>query len=266
MKIGFVGTGNMGGSILKGYVKAKPDQAENVYVYNHHQEKAEALAAQWKVQAAASIEELVQQCDIVLMAVKPYTFAEIMPQVAMHMDESKALVSIAAGITIEYLESVLPEKTPVVRIMPNTPALVGEAMSSVSPNSYVTEAILEAVLELFRSVGRAEVTAESMIDAVIGVSGSSPAYVYMFMEALADGAVMEGMPRSQAYQFAAQAVLGAAKMLLETGLHPGELKDQVCSPGGTTIAAVAALEESGFRSAVIKAVHTSAEKSREMSK
>lgn len=265
MKIGFIGTGNMGGAIIKGYVKAKPEEAQNVHVFNHHTEKAEALAAELGAVSCKTMEELVAASDLVVMAVKPYTFAELMPKVASGMKPGKALVSIAAGITISYLESVLPGNTPVVRIMPNTPALVGEGISSVSPNGFVTEEILQAVMDLFSSVGKVQITSESMIDAVIGVSGSSPAYVYMFIEALADGAVVEGMPRAQAYEFAAQSVLGAAKMVLETGLHPGVLKDQVCSPGGTTIAAVGALEKCGMRAAVMEAVHVAAEKSREMS-
>jgi pyrroline-5-carboxylate reductase len=149
--------------------------------------------------------------------------------------------------------------------MPNTPALVGAAMSALCPNDKVTPEEVKLVESLFNSFGRAEVVPESMMDAVVGVSGSSPAYVYMFIEAMADAAVADGMPRAQAYKFAAQSVLGAAKMVLETGKHPGELKDAVCSPGGTTIEAVAALEHGGFRDTVISAQRACSKKSYDMS-
>lgn len=267
MKVGFIGTGNMGQAILRGYLKAYPARAAEVCVYNHHIEKAKALETELGVCPCLSLEELTDKGDMILLAVKPYHFDEVLPQVAAAADVSgnKLIVSIAAGITLDYMAGFFQEGTEIVRIMPNTPALVGEAMSSVSVNAHVTEGSRKAVLELFSAVGKAAVVEEKLIDAVIGVSGSSPAYVYMFIEALADGAVAQGMQRGQAYEFAAQAVLGAAKMVLDTGLHPGVLKDQVCSPGGTTIAAVQSLEESGMRAAVIKAVCQAAEKSRDMS-
>ena len=149
-----------------------------------------------------------------------------------------------------------------VRTMPNTPAFVGEAMAALCPNKMVTEEDLAAVKTIFESFGKASVVPENMIDVVTGVSGSSPAYVFMFIEALADAAVLEGMPRAQAYEFAAQAVLGSAKLVLESGKHPGELKDMVCSPGGTTIEAVRVLEDSGFRGAVIEATKACIDKAR----
>ena len=148
--------------------------------------------------------------------------------------------------------------------MPNTPAMVGEGMASISPNVNVTEEETADVVAIFSSFGKAVVTDEKLIDAVCGLSGSGPAYVYMFIEALADGAVREGMPRQMAYTFAAQTVLGSAKMVLETGRHPGALKDDVCSPGGTTIEAVRTLEESGFRAAAMNAVIASAEKNKNL--
>ena len=148
--------------------------------------------------------------------------------------------------------------------MPNTPAMVQEAMSAITPNEHITEEETKMVVSLFESFGKAEIVPESLMDAVVGVSGSSPAYVYMFIEAMADAAVNDGMPRAQAYKFAAQSVLGAAKMVLETGKHPGELKDMVCSPGGTTIEGLAALEENGFRGAIIKACDANFEKNKKL--
>ena len=166
----------------------------------------------------------------------------------------------------QALEAALPSSAKVVRLMPNTPALVNAGMTSVTVNAYLTDEETELVMSLCRSFGRAELVPESLIDAVIGVSGSAPAYVFMFIEAMADAAVAGGMPRKQAYEFAAQTVMGAAKMVLETGKHPGELKDMVCSPGGTTIEAVIKLEEMGLRQAVIAGVRSATEKSQEMSR
>lgn len=156
-------------------------------------------------------------------------------------------------------------KVKVVRVMPNTPALVGEGMSALCPNDIVTKEELEYIVTIFESFGKAEIVSEKLMDVVTAVSGSAPAYVYMFIEAMADAAVLDGMPRNQAYKFAAQAVYGSAKMVLETGMHPGALKDMVCSPGGTTIEAVATLEEKGLRTAVISAMRNCTKKSIEMS-
>lgn len=150
--------------------------------------------------------------------------------------------------------------------MPNTPALVGEGMSALCPNEMVTKRDLEDVLNIFNSFGQTEIVSEKLMDVVTSVSGSSPAYVYMIIEAMADAAVLDGMPRNQAYKFAAQAVLGSAKMVLETGMHPGALKDMVCSPGGTTIEAVATLEEKGLRTAIISAMQRCTQKSVELSR
>lgn len=266
MKIGFIGTGNMGGAIIKGYLAVNPEKADSIYVYNHHVEKAQILTQELGVHNTESIKELVENTDIVVLAVKPNAFEQVMPQVAASVSVQKTLVSIAAGVSISYLEGFMLRGVGVIRVMPNTPSLVGEGMTSVSRNKSVCEEAFVQVMDLFSSIGSVQEIGESLIDTVVGVSGSSPAYAYMFIEALADGAVLEGMQRKQAYIFAAQAVLGAAKMVLETGLHPGELKDQVCSPGGTTIEAVRSLEKNKFRSSIIEAVHTCAEKSRSMSK
>ena len=167
---------------------------------------------------------------------------------------------------ISHIEAMFDSRLKLVRAMPNTPALVGEAMSALCCNELVTEEELAEAVSIFNSFGKCEVIKEALMDAVIGVSGSSPAYVYLFIEAMADAAVADGMPRAQAYKFAAQSVLGSAKMVLETGTHPGALKDAVCSPGGTTIEAVAVLEEEGLRNAVIKAQRACVQKSRDMGK
>ena len=209
-------------------------------------------------------EELARQSQGLIMAVKPNIMESALEAVRESLPADSVLISIAAGISLKKLAFYTGPETKIVRVMPNTPAMVGEGMASVSPNVNVTEAETADVVAIFSSFGKAVVTDEKLIDAVCGLSGSGPAYVYMFIEALADGAVREGMPRQMAYTFAAQTVLGAAKMVLETGRHPGALKDDVCSPGGTTIEAVRTLEESSFRAATMNAVIASAEKNKSL--
>ena len=199
-----------------------------------------------------------------MLAVKPFHFAEVVPEISEEVTENKLVISIAAGQTIANIEKLFTKQISLVRVMPNTPALVGEGAAGICRNEKVTEEDLHKAVEIFECLGMAEVIPESMIDAVIGVSGSSPAYVFMFIEAMADAAVADGMPRASAYRFAAQAVLGSAKMVLETGKHPAELKDMVCSPAGTTIEAVRVLEEKGFRSAVFEAQKACVEKAKNM--
>lgn len=179
---------------------------------------------------------------------------KVLSEITSSLNKDSLVVSIAAGVTLDQLARALGHDRKIIRAMPNTPSLVNAGMTSVTPNALVTPEDTADVLNIFRCFGEAEVIAEAMIHPVVGVSGSAPAYVFMFIEAMADAAVQGGMPRAQAYKFAAQAVMGSAKMVLETGKHPGELKDMVCSPGGTTIEAVRVLEERGFRSSVIEAM------------
>lgn len=262
--IGVCGTGNMGKAIIKGLADSGLVDASNIYLYNLHREKAEKIAAETGARVVDSAAELAEKAQALIMAVKPYVMATSLGEIKDHLAADSVVISIAAGITMDKLAESLPEKTKIVRVMPNTPSMVGEGMASVSVNAYVTSSETEAVLAIFNSFGRAELLDESLIDAVCGLSGSGPAYVYMFIEALADGAVLEGLSRPMAYTFAAQTVLGAAKMVLETGEHPGKLKDDVCSPRGTTIEAVKTLENMGFRAAVTEAVIASAEKNKNM--
>ncbi|MBQ8589737.1 MAG: pyrroline-5-carboxylate reductase [Firmicutes bacterium] len=268
MKLGFIGAGNMGGAIIRGYVKQNPDQACNVYISEYTPEFAKKVAGDIGVNAAESVEDLVQKVDTIVLAVKPNMFDKVVPQVKAAIEaceEEKRVISIAAGITIDYLKNNLPEGLKIIRVMPNTPAMVNEGMTALFLGEFADEAFKNDALKLFESCGKVEIVSESLIHAVIGASGSSPAYTYMFIEAIADAVVAEGMPRAQAYKFAAQAVLGAAKMVLETGKHPGELKDNVCSPGGTTIQAVISMEQMGLRAAVMQGIKDCCDKSREMS-
>ena len=230
----------------------------------HSAATLEKLQSAYSIETTLSNETVAERSDILFLAVKPNKFDEVIPQISSHVKSGCVIVSIAAGKTIAAIEDSFGKPVKLVRAMPNTPALVGEAMSALCVNQNVTPEELKEVQALFNSFGKSEVISESLMDAVIGVSGSSPAYVYMFIEALADGAVKYGLPRAKAYQMAAQTVLGSAKMVLETGKHPGQLKDEVCSPGGTTIAGVSALEEWGFRNAVIKAEDASYEKGKKM--
>lgn len=265
-KIGFIGSGNMGSAMVGGIVKSGLTKPENVFVAGRNKVTLENLRQEYNINIVENNRELVGCADILILAVKPNGYKEVIDEIKNDCRENSVIVSIAAGLSIAMIEEMFGKPVHLIRTMPNTPALVGEAMSALCPNHLVTEEETEEIKKIFNSFGRCEVVNESLIDAVVGVSGSSPAYVYMFIEALADAAVMGGMKREQAYQFAAQAVYGSAKMVLETGIHPGVLKDNVCSPGGTTIEAVRKLEQQGFRSTVIEAFKACMDKSKEMTK
>lgn len=265
-KIGFIGAGNMAKAMIGGIVKSGLVEGSSVYASDLNTVALESVKAEYGINVTKDSKEIVKNSDIVIVAVKPNIYDLVLEGVKELIDNDKIIVTIAAGKTISSIEQVIGDDKKIVRTMPNTPALVSEGMSAICKNKNITDEELNMVKNIFSSFGKAEVVSEYLIDAVIGASGSAPAYVFMFIEAMADAAVVAGMPRNQAYTFAAQAVMGSAKMVLETGKHPGELKDMVCSPGGTTIEAVKTLEAEGFRSAVIKAIGDCIEKSREMSK
>ncbi len=264
--IGFIGAGNMGSAMIGGICGSGLVTPEQIFVSAHSASTVEKINTAYGVRTTLNNVEVAATSDILFLAIKPYQFADVLPAIASSLKEECIIVSVAAGQSIASIEKLLGANVKVVRTMPNTPALVGESMSALCCNANVTSEELALVKQLFECFGKAEVVSEYMIDAVIGVAGSSPAYVYMFIEAMADAAVADGMPRAMAYKFAAQSVFGAAKMVLETGKHPGELKDAVCSPGGTTIEAVAALEAGGFRDAVITAQRACVQKSKDMTK
>ena len=255
----------MGSAMIGGILNASLATTSQLIASAHSAATLEQLHSRFKIETTLSNETVAERSDILFLAVKPNKFDEVIPQISSHVKNNCIIVSIAAGKTIAAIEESFGREIKLVRAMPNTPALVGEAMSALCANASVSTEELAEVQQIFNSFGKSEVVPESLIDAVVGVSGSSPAYVYMFIEAMADAAVADGMPRTQAYKFAAQSVYGAAKMVLETGEHPGALKDAVCSPGGTTIEAVAALEKGGFRDAVITAQRACSQKSRDMS-
>ena len=264
-KVGFIGSGNMGSAMIGGIVQSGIVDASNIYVADISDACFEKVK-KYNVHTTTNNNEVASQVDILFLSVKPYMYESVICQIKDSVKEDVIIVAIAAGMSLKAVETYFGKDIKVVKVMPNTPALVGQAMSAICPNSLVTEDELKEIISIFESFGKAEVVKESLMDAVTAVSGSSPAYVFMMIEAMADAAVQEGMPRNQAYTFAAQAVYGSALMVLETGKHPGELKDMVCSPGGTTIDAVAKLEETGFRSSIIEAMKACFEKSKAMAK
>ena len=264
MKLGFIGTGNMASAIMGGIIKNQIIPANEIIGADVMEAGRKRVKEQFGIQATADNHEVVRNSDVVILSVKPQFYAEVIAEIKDDVREDQIIITIAPGKTLAWLKEQFGKNVKIVRTMPNTPALVGEGMTAACPNEYMTKEEITYVLTLLESFGRVEIIPERLMDTVVSVSGSSPAYVFMFIEAMADAAVSGGMPRAQAYQFAAQAVLGSAKMVLETGKHPGELKDMVCSPAGTTIEAVRVLEEKGFRSAVIEAMKTCEEISKNM--
>ncbi|WP_018589471.1 pyrroline-5-carboxylate reductase [Terrisporobacter glycolicus] len=264
-KIGFIGAGNMGGAILGGILNSKIIDNDHIIASAKSDRTIERIKRDYNVNVSKDSKEVVEFSDLIVIGVKPEIYDEILEEIKDLIDD-KIIITIAAGKTIEAMEKIIGNDKKIVRTMPNTPSLVGEGMTSLSPNKNISEEELGFVKSIFNSLGKSEVVKEDLIHAVIGASGSSTAYAFMFIEAIADGAVRAGMPRDKAYTFAAQGVLGAAKMVLDTQKHPGELKDMVCSPGGTTIEAVKVLEEEKFRGAVLKAIDSCIKKSIEMSK
>ncbi len=264
--IGFIGCGNMAQAMIGGIVKSNLVSSEKVIASNPSNKSLNKVKEEYNILITNDNKKVAQFSDIVILAVKPYKYFEVIDEIKSSLKKEAVIVTIAAGITLEPMSKALGAESKVIRTMPNTPALVMEGMSALCANENVTQEELQAVIRVFESFGKVEILEEKLMDIVPAVSGSSPAYVYMFIEALADGAVLQGMPREKAYKMAAQAVLGAAKMVLETGEHPGKLKDNVCSPGGTTIEAVYTLEKNNFRAAVISAMESCTEKSIKMAK
>lgn len=251
-KIGFIGMGNMGHAMLKG-LSSVVDKADMLFS-EANLEMAKQIYHETGVMFAESNAELASRSKYIILAVKPVVYPTVLKNIADIVKPGHVIISIAPGISIQQVSEKLAYGARIVRAMPNTPALVGEGMTGIAydESEFSAEEIAD-INQIFASLGRFKKVDEKLISLVTCVSGSSPAYVYMFIEALADSVVNYGMPRDMAYEFAAQAVLGSAKMVLESGEHPGKLKDNVCSPGGTTIAGVAALEKSGFRNALFEA-------------
>lgn len=264
MKIGFTGCGNMGGAMMRGILSAGKCAPQDMMASALRESTLESRRAELGIRTTKNNREVAAFADVLFLAVKPQYYKEVIEEIRDAVRPDTLIVSIAPGKTLAWLSELFGEKTKIVRMMPNTPAMVREGMAGICPNANVAEEERQMLCEICSGFGSTEVVPEHLMDVVTSVSGSSPAYVFMFIEAMADAAVADGMPRAQAYRFAAQAVLGSAKMVLETGKHPGELKDMVCSPAGTTIEAVRVLEEKGMRSAVIEAMKACTKKARGM--
>ena len=263
--IGFLGCGNMGGAIARAVCKAADPQ--NVWLANRTAAKAEALAAELGCNTTIN-DEVAGRCDLIFLAVKPQMMEELLAPLRFTLAERPGrfvLCSMAAGLSIARIQEMAGGDCPVIRIMPNTPASVGAGMIQYCTSNVTAEEEAE-FLKLMAPAGRLDAVPESLIDAASCVSGCGPAWVYQFIEALADGGVACGLPRAKAQEYAAQMVLGSAKLVLESGQHPGALKDAVCSPGGSTIQGVRVLEEKGLRGAVMDAVIASYNKTTEMGK
>ena len=232
-KIGWIGCGNMGGAILRGALESGVISKDDAIVYDIKEEMMDK-AKGWGAALGESDADVCGKCDIVLLAVKPQQAKEALAQCGEALD-GKALISIVAGVTVERLRGMISGNARILRVMPNTPAMVFEGAFALCADNDLASEEMAAAEELFRSIGVVEKVPETLIDAVCGLSGGGPAYVAMFIEAMADGGVKQGLPRATAYRLAAQTCLGTAKMILDMDIHPGQLKDMVTSPGGTTI-------------------------------
>ena len=265
-RIGMIGTGNMGSAILRGIVEAQYVHPQMITVFDVSEKRLRETREDIPgICIARDCREVAEESDLIILAVKPIYVSEVIEELRPSLN-GKAVLSIAAGWTVEMLGRALEGTgATYMRVMPNTPALVGEGMTALCESSTFSREDYEFAKGIFDSIGKTKVLPERLFDGVVAISGSSPAYVYIMIEAMADAGVKEGIPRNDAYEMAAQSVLGSALMVLSSGTHPAALKDAVCSPGGTTIEAVEELERKGFRAAVMDAMRVCAEKNREMS-
>jgi pyrroline-5-carboxylate reductase len=263
-RLAIIGGGNMGEAILKGLIAAQLIKPQQITVTDILETRLSYLRETYTVQAVTDNVSAVAAADLIILAVKPQDVAPTIQGIASVVDHGKVVISIAAGVPTARIESAFATPVRVVRVMPNTPALVLAGAAGLCAGSYATSADLEIARALFNALGRTVVVAEYLMDAVTGLSGSGPAYIFVLIEALADGGVKMGLTREAALTLAAQTVYGSAKLLLESGLHPAELKDRVTSPAGTTIAGVQALEEHAFRGAVMDAVERATLRSRDL--
>ncbi|MBI4562904.1 MAG: pyrroline-5-carboxylate reductase [Candidatus Rokubacteria bacterium] len=263
-KVGFLGAGNMGEALIKGLLKTGIVPPESVFATDVRLERLEKLGKLYGIHTLSDNPLLVKRVDVVILAVKPQIIAPVLREVAPAVTPKKLVISLAAGVPASTLRALLPKGVRLIRTMPNTPALVLEGATAIARADGLEAGDLKTAQEIFEAVGKVVVLEEELLDAVTGLSGSGPAYIALVIEALADGGVKMGLDRVTAMTLAAQTVLGSAKLLIETGAHPGQLKDMVTSPGGTAIAGIAALEEGGVRRTLINAVERAALRSREL--
>ncbi|MCR5747054.1 MAG: pyrroline-5-carboxylate reductase [Lachnospiraceae bacterium] len=264
MTIGFIGLGNMARAIIGGILNRAIVSEGSIIGYDMMPAARNIVTEKYGIAMGESNKDVANRSDVVVLAVKPQVIGTVIEEIAGDVSEDTIFISIAPGKSIAWLTERFGKSVKLVRCMPNTPALVGEGMTGYCVNEKVTAEDKATAEEIIGSFGKAQEVKEELMAAVTSVSGSSPAYVFILIEAMADQAVADGMTRAQAYEFAAQAVLGSAKMVLETGKHPGELKDMVCSPAGTTIEAVKVLEKRGFRAAVEEAMAVCTERAKKI--
>ena len=264
MKVGFIGSGNMGSAMMRGIIASGKCTDDEIMASDAMAGVLTLIEKELGILTSMDNKIVASFADVVFLAVKPQCYQDVIEEIRDVVSLDKIVVTIAPGKTLGWLQEVFAKPVKIIRTMPNTPAMAREGMMGMCPNGHVSKEDIALVRDICSGFGSTEIVGENLMDVVTAVSGSSPAYVFMLIEAMADAAVADGMPRTQAYKFSAQAVLGSAKMVLETGKHPGELKDMVCSPGGTTIEAVRVLEEKGMRSAVFEAVKACVAKSRGM--
>lgn len=265
VKIGFIGTGNMGKAMIEGFILSKNVDNKNIFIYDLNKSKVNKLIDKFGVQPADSENELAKVSDLIILAVKPNIYESVLEKIKENLDNKKIILTIAAGFSVERTENLIGAEKKVIRTMPNTPAQILEGMTGIVFNKNIAETEKSEVIRLLKSFGGVEEIDEKLMHVFSAISGSMPALVDMFIEAAADGAVLNGMPRDQAYKILSEAVAGSAHMIGKTNKHPGVLKDEVCSPGGTTIEAVSILEEGSFRASLIRAITKCTEKSVKLS-
>ncbi len=262
--IAFVGAGNMAEALMRGLISTGKVPPSRIIATARRAERVAALAKTWGVRTAPDNLTACREADVVMLCVKPQAMRDLLLQVAPAIDRSKLVVSVAAGVPIAALERSLGGDTRIIRAMPNTPALVGRGACALARGAHATLEDVQTACGIFDAVGMTTVVEEALLDAVTGLSGSGPAYIFLIIEALSDAGVKVGLPRYTALKLAAQTVLGSAQLLLETNGHPGQLKDQVTSPGGTAIAGLHTLEAGGLRTTLINAVEAATRRAKEL--
>jgi pyrroline-5-carboxylate reductase len=262
--IAFLGAGNMAEALIKGLLRAGTARPESLIATGRREERLETLRRAYGVRTTLDNVAAVREADVVVLAVKPQALDKVLLQVAPAADMKKLFISVAAGVPISMMEKRLGQGVRLVRTMPNTPSLVGAGACALSKGEHASEEDMAVASRIFQSVGITTVVDENLLDAVTGLSGSGPAYIFLVIEALSDAGVKVGLPRYTALKLAAQTVLGSAQLLIETNAHPGQLKDQVTSPGGTAIAGLHTLEAGGLRTTLINAVEAATRRSREL--
>jgi pyrroline-5-carboxylate reductase len=264
--VGFIGAGNMGEALIKGMLSGNVAEAERITAYDVVKDRLKYIEQTYGVNTSSDAAETVGRSTTLVLAVKPQIVPLVLKNFSPFIRPEHLIISICAGTTLDTLEGGLPENTRVIRVMPNTPALIGSGAAALCKGAKATDDDLAAAREIFEAVGVSVVVEEKVMDAVTGLSGSGPAYVFQFIEALSDGGVKMGLSRDVATKLAVQTVIGSARMVAETGKHPAVLKEMVTSPGGTTIAGVHALEQGGLRGIVMDAVEAATLRSEELGK